>query len=219
MSPIKSLPDVQAVRSARAAELLLHPLRQGILREARAASSAAEIARRLELPAQKVNYHVRTLVDAGLLVPAGERLHRNLVEKRYRATARSYVLLPGVLGPMSAEGTRVADAFSAAHLLQLTSTVQAELGETLAEGQEHDVPVPTLSVDVEVRFRSPDQRAAFAQAVQHALADVVAQFTEPAQEPDGRPAPGRPYRMVLGCYPLARASRGPDSSDPNEEAN
>lgn len=171
------------------------------------------------LPAQKVNYHVRTLVDAGLLVPAGERRRRNLVEKRYRATARSYVLLPRVLGAMSAADTRVADAFSATHLLQLTATLQAELGDALAEGRERDVPVPTLSLDAEVRFHSADQRAAFAQAVQQAFTEAIAQFTEPAVEPDGQPAPGRPYRLVLGCYPLARPSPTPEDSDPSQEAN
>ncbi len=186
------------------------------MREASAASSAAEIARRMGLPAQKVNYHVRTLVDAGLLVPAGERRRRNLVEKLYRATARSYVLLPRVLGPVSAEDARVADAFSAAHLLQLTAALQGELGEALAEGQERDAPVPTLSLDAELRFRSPDQRAAFAEAVQQAVTEVIAGFTEPAMEPDGQPAPGRPYRLVLGCYPLARPSPTQDASDPSD---
>jgi DNA-binding transcriptional ArsR family regulator len=211
--------EIETVATSHAAELLLHPLRQDILREARTASSAAEIARRMGMPAQKVNYHVRTLVDAGLLVPAGERRRRNLVEKRYRATARSYVLLPHVLGPMSAADTRVADAFSAAHLLQLTTTLQAELGDALAEGREHDVPVPTLSLDAEVRFRSPDQRAAFAQAIQRALTEVIAKFTEPTVGPDGQPAPERPYRLVLGCYPLPRPSPTRHESDPPEEAN
>jgi DNA-binding transcriptional ArsR family regulator len=63
---------VEPVEEARRAELLLHPLRQRILSEAREASTAAEIARRVGLPPQKVNYHVRTLAAAGFLHPAGE---------------------------------------------------------------------------------------------------------------------------------------------------
>ena len=114
MTPTTDLPDVDVVRDPHAAQLLLHPLRQRILREARQATSAAEIARHVDLPAQKVNYHVRTLVDAGLLVSAGHRTHRNLVERRYRATARSYVILPEVMGQVGVQGLNPADAFSAA---------------------------------------------------------------------------------------------------------
>ncbi len=63
---------------------------------------AAELARRLALPRQRVNYHVRELERAGFLRPAGRQRKRNWIEQRYVATARSYVLSPEILGPLGA---------------------------------------------------------------------------------------------------------------------
>ena len=208
MTTPKQIADIEAVQHPRAAELLLHPLRQTILREAGEPASAAEIARRMGLPAQKVNYHVRALVDAGLLVPAGERLKRNLVEKRYRATARAYVLSPEVLGEMNPERLSLSDEVSAAHLIRLASSLQSELARAVREGRDGGAPVPTLSLDVELRFESAAQRADFATALQDAVADLVGRFTAPAVDCDGDPADGRPYRLVAGCYPIAEAVPG-----------
>lgn len=199
-----SVAALEPVRDADKAELLLHPLRQRILFEAREARTAAEIARRVGLPAQKVNYHVRTLADAGFLQPAGEGRKRNLVEKRYRASARSYLLLPGVLGEMSPDARVEADRFSAAHLMQLSAVLQSELGTWFA-GDPRPVDVPTLSMEAELRFDSGEQRAAFAQALQKAITRVVGQHTSPARDEDGRTRPGRPFRLVVGCYPVPQA--------------
>ena len=213
----RQIADIEAVEHPRAAELLLHPLRQTILREASEPASAAEIARRVSLPAQKVNYHVRALVDAGLLVPAGERLKRNLVEKRYRATARAYVLSPAVLGEMSPQRLRLSDEVSAAHLIRLASTLQSELARTIREDRSTAGDVPTLSLDVELRFESPAQRGEFATALQDTVADLVERFTAPAVDRLGAPADGRPYRLVVGCYPIGEAGpsepRTPDEAD------
>jgi DNA-binding transcriptional ArsR family regulator len=196
------LRELEAVGRTETAELLLHPLRQRILQEAVDPSSASEIARRIGDTPQKVNYHVRTLVEAGLLVPAGEQRKRNLTEKRYRATARSYVLLPGVLGRVSAETRRVTDELSATHLLQLSAVMQAELGATMDQDRSSGSETPTLALDAELRFESRRQRAAFASALREAVAEVIARYTAPARTDDGRASPGRPYRLVLGCYPV-----------------
>lgn len=205
---------IATVSQPNAAALLLHPLRQRILHEACSPSSAAEIARRLELAPQKVNYHVRALVEGGLLVRAGERLKRNLVEKRYRASARAYVLLPAVLGEIGPERLSLPEEASAAHLLQLASRVQSELSETLRESRSQGGEAPTVSLDVELRLSSPGQRAAFAAALRDAVIELVGRFCDPAVTRDGAPATGRPYRMVVACYPLA-GSDEPGRSRPS----
>jgi hypothetical protein len=108
------------------------------------------------LPPQKVNYHVRTLVDAGFLRPAGEGLKRNLIEKRYRASARSYVLLPQVLGEMGPGALSDADRFSATYLMQLSALLQEELAAWFNPDQGGGDGVPTLSMEAEVRFDSAE---------------------------------------------------------------
>ena len=153
---LAAMSALEPMGEAQRAELLLHPLRQSILCEAREASTTAEIARRGGLPPQKVNYHVRTLVDAGFLRPAGEGLKRNLIEKRYRASARSYVLLPQVLGEMGPGALSDADRFRATYLMQLSALLQEELAAWFNPDQGGGDGVPTLSMEAEVRFDSAE---------------------------------------------------------------
>jgi len=62
----------------------------------------AGLARKLGLPRQRLNYHLRALEDAGLVELVEERRKGNCFERLLRATARSFVISPealGVLGP------------------------------------------------------------------------------------------------------------------------
>ncbi|MFW6079597.1 MAG: winged helix-turn-helix domain-containing protein [Gemmatimonadota bacterium] len=194
---------MELVGERERAELLLHPLRLRILEQARdEAMSASEIARRMGETPQKVNYHVGTLADAGFLRLAEERRRGNLVERRYRATARRYAISPAVLGPLGLETgpLEAGEALSAARLLGLTALVQEELGATLREAAEAEIAeVPTLSIDAEVRFSSAAERAAFADEMREAVLEVVARHTGGGER-------GWPFRLALGCYPLPSSS-------------
>jgi DNA-binding transcriptional ArsR family regulator len=128
MSASTSVPaELESVRDPRRAAVLMHPLRLRILSLARSPASATELAGRLRLPRQKVNYHVRELARARFLRRAGQRRKRNLIERCYRATARAYVLAPDVLGPLAADWRRIEDTMSAQYLIALGSLVQTEL--------------------------------------------------------------------------------------------
>jgi len=52
--------------------------------------TGAKLARLLDIPRQRVHYHLHILEENGLIVLEEERVHRGLLEKVYRATARSY---------------------------------------------------------------------------------------------------------------------------------
>lgn len=184
------------------ASVLLDPLRLRILREARSASSATAIAQRLELPRQRVNYHVRQLAAAGFLEDAGQRRKGNLIEQLWCATASSYLLVPDVLGPLAVDRTQIEDRMSAAYLLALTGQVQSEMAQVETEAAAEGKRVPTLSMSGELRFESAEQRSRFARALRAAVAQVVEDFASPFRTEDGGAAPGRPYRLVLGCYPV-----------------
>ena len=198
----KTPSDLESVSNAQRAGVLLHPLRLEILSRARTARSATEIAAELDLPRQKVNYHVRELARAKFLRKAGRRRKRNLYEQRYVATARSYVLSPELLGPVEADRRRIEDRLSAAFLLALSAQVQGELGRAATEATEQGKRLSTLSIDSEIRFETAEQREGFAVALRDAISRVIADHTSPAERPDGSPGPGRPYRLVLGCYPI-----------------
>jgi hypothetical protein len=190
----------------RASALLAHPLRPRIVALARDPASATELAARLRLPRQRVNYHVRQLARTGFLRRAGQVRKRNLIEQRYVATARAYVLAPDVLGPLAATGLRPEDAFSAVRLVGLAAEVQADVSHALAGSAARGQRLATLSIAADIRFESAQQRIAFTEALQSAVADAIARHTAATVTPAGARGPGRPFRLVLGCYPARKRS-------------
>jgi DNA-binding transcriptional ArsR family regulator len=207
-------PDLEAVAEPRRAGVLLRPLRVKILGLAREPASATELARRLRLPRQRVNYHVRELARAGFLRRAGRRRRRNMIEQRYQASARAYVLDPALLGPVGAGTGTVGDALSAAALLALASRAQSEVARGMREAAAQRRRLATLSIEASVRFEGAAQRERFARALHEAVTEVVARHTSPFRRPEGGLGPGRPYRLFLGCYPIPP---GPDVARAPEE--
>src|SRR5208282_6526139 len=136
------------------ASALLHPLRLRILDALREPDSAAGLARRLRLPRQKINYHVRELARAHFLERAGRRRRRNMTEQRYVARARGYVLSPELLGVLQADCSRVEDVFSASYLLALSAQLQSELGRAAQEAEAQGKRLATMSLISELRFES-----------------------------------------------------------------
>ena len=192
-----------AVATPQGARALLHPLRARLLSLALEPSSATELARRLALPRQRVNYHVRELERAGLLRTAGRRRRRNLIEQRYVATARSYVLAPGLLGPLAPDWRSIEDTASPDYLLALAEQVRSDVTRASEEAAAAEERLSTMSVKAQFRFATPGQRTRFAEEVRRALVEVIARHTSPDTREDGRPGRGRPYRLVLACYPVA----------------
>src|SRR5262249_60329971 len=86
----------------------------------------------------------------------GARTDRLLV-----ATASSYIVSPGVLGPVAADPGRGADRLSASYLIALAARIVREVGNLLRKARETGKRLPTLSLDTEIRFRSAADRAAF----------------------------------------------------------
>ena len=194
-------PELVTVDDPRQAGLLLHPLRSRLLALAREPASSSELARRLGLPRQRVNYHVRALEAAGFLKPAGRQRKRNMIEQRYVATARSFVLSPVVLGPVGADWRDIADPASADYLLALTEQVRGDVARVREEAAADGKRVSTLSLKSQFRFETPGQREEFARAVREAIVGVIARHTSPNRLDNGRPGRGRPFRLVLACYP------------------
>jgi DNA-binding transcriptional ArsR family regulator len=195
-------PSWDFVSDVPRAAALLHPLRLRILEALREPDSAAGLARRLRLPRQRVNYHVRELARAHFLERAGQRRRRNMIERRYRTSAQGYILSPELLGRLGLPRERAEDVLSASYLLGLLALGQSELGRAAREAESQNKRLATLSLSSEFRFESAEQRARFAKHLRHAVVDVVACHASPALRDDGSPGSGRPYRLLLGCYPI-----------------
>jgi hypothetical protein len=201
MSAAPALAELETITDRRRAAAVMHPLRPRILHLAATPSSATELAGQLRLPRQVVNYHVRELARARFLKRAGQRKKRNLIEQRWVATARAYVFAPDVLGPAAPDWRRIQDAMSAEYLAALAAQVQSDLGAITAQAAAAGKRLSTLSLHSELRFENAEQRARFADALHAAVLDVIARHAAPASKPDGTPGSGRPYRLMLGCYP------------------
>jgi DNA-binding transcriptional ArsR family regulator len=190
---------------AQAAILLHHPLRLKILAALLEPDSATGVARRMDLPRQTVNYHVRELARAGLLARAGRRRRRHLFEQCYVATARGYILSPDLLGKLAGDPAQVPDTFSAKYLLGLASKLQSELARSAELAAAAGKRLATLSINTELRFTSPEQRAAFTQELQRVIFEAAGRHSSPFAKADGSAAEGRPFRLVVGCYPIPPA--------------
>jgi DNA-binding transcriptional ArsR family regulator len=184
------------------ASALLHPLRLRILDALREPDSASGLARRFRMPRQKMNYHVRELARTHFLERAGQRRRRNMIERRYRTVAQGYVLSPELLGRMGLPQAHAEDVFSAAYLLGIMAVAQAELAQASREAAAQRKRLRTLSVSAELRFESAEQRAKFAAELRRSVIEVIGRHASPHTMADGSAGAGRPYRLIIGCYPL-----------------
>jgi biotin operon repressor len=194
--------DDVAVADLGKAAVALKPLRVRILAAARQPASAATIAATLGLSRQAVNYHVRALARAGFLRRAGRARKRGLVEQRYVVSARAFLVAPDALGALDAPSDRV-DRFSIAYVLTLAARIQQEAVRAWRGARQQGTRVPVLALDSEIRFESPQQRAAFAAALSEAVTRVIAEHSAPPPLTATRDAAAsRRYRLALACYPL-----------------
>jgi DNA-binding transcriptional ArsR family regulator len=188
--------DVEVIDDPAAATVALEPVRSRLLAELARPASAATLATRVGLTRQKVNYHLRALEAHGLVEVAGKRKWGGLTERLLVATAASYVVSPGALGPVAADPGREADRLSASYLIALAARIVREVGKLLRRAREVGKRLPTLSIDTEVRFRSAAERAAFSEELTNAVTTLVSRYHD-ASAPGGRS-----HRLVVVAHPL-----------------
>jgi DNA-binding transcriptional ArsR family regulator len=171
---------------------LAHPLRVAILDALRSPGSAAGAARALGETRQKVNHHVKALLDAGLLRPEGERRNGNFVEQLYQSVAGSFMVSPR----LACGGDRRVDALRSQvpleHLTELGERVQRDaiglLDRAAFDGEE----IPSLSVEASVHFPDEASRAAFMEEYLGLIKPLLRKHG--AREGDA-------FRVVTAVYP------------------
>jgi len=198
--------DIQVIDDPAAATVALEPVRSRLLSELVVPASAATLAKRVGLARQKVNYHLHTLEEHGLVRLAQERRWGGLTERLLVATAASYVVSPSALGPVAVDPNREADRLSASYLIALGARVVREVGDLVRRATQADKRLATLAVDTEVRFRSAPDRAAFSTELTEAVARLVSKYH------DGSAPGGRAHRLVVMAHPLPRESEPKEPS-------
>ncbi|HZN14185.1 MAG TPA: helix-turn-helix domain-containing protein [Acidimicrobiales bacterium] len=184
---------VEVLDDADQVGALAHPTRVAVLHALRAPNSASGVARLLDMKRQAVNYHVKALLDAGLVRLVEERRSGNFVEQVYQAVAGSFLVSPR----LAWSGDRRADALRSQlpleHLVTLGESVQRDAVELLDRAAFDGEQVACASLDASVRFADEDVRAAFVEEYLAALKPLLKKY-------GGRR--GARYRVAIAVYPI-----------------
>ncbi len=179
----------------------LPDLRRRLLDRLQQPASAAELARELGLPRQKLNYHLRVLEGQHLLELVELRPRRGFTERVLRTVAGALVVDPGVLGD-TAPGDGDGDRHAADHLVRAASATVRDVGRMAARADAAGRRLLTFTLEADVRIAAPVAVHEFTDALARALAGVVADFDSVG---------GRPFRLLVAGHPTPRTDE--DAAD------
>ena len=120
-----------------------------------------------------------------------------ITERVLRATAAAYVVSPAALGESAADPDEAPDRLSARYLIALAGRVVREVGGLSHRAAAAGKRLPTLAIDTEIRFRSAEDRAAFADELTAAVIDLAARYHHDD---------GRPHRLIVAAHPRPEES-------------
>jgi DNA-binding transcriptional ArsR family regulator len=193
---VAGVQELSVIDDPAAASASLDPVRLRLLAELVEPGSATSLAAKVGLSRQKVNYHLRTLEQHGLVELVELRRRGNMTERVMQATASSYVISPGALGGAAPDPARAPDRLSARWLVAVAARTVREVGDMLAGATRAGKRLATFTVDAQVRFASATDRAAFADELATAVTELVGKYH------DDRAPRGRTHRVVLAIHPL-----------------
>ena len=131
---------------------LTHPVRIAALGALRTPDSAAGVARAIGQSRQLVNYHLKELERAGLIVPAGERRKGNFVEQLFRAVASTFVVSPRLVWGGADRERALRDQASLEHLVVLGERLQRDTTVLLDRAAFDGEEIASATVEGEIRF-------------------------------------------------------------------
>lgn len=202
--------DLEVIDEPLTAIAALDPVRAAILTALAEPGSATTVAATLGLPRQRVNYHLHTLEEHGLVRMVETRPRRGLTERVMIATARGYVVSPAALGANAADPARV-DRLSSRYLVALAGRLVREVAALARAADRAGRPLATLAIDTDIRFRSAAERARFTAELAGTIAELASRYHD--EEAPG----GRWHRLVVAAHP--RPATDTTVSPTTEEAS
>lgn len=203
---------MKLVNNPAQARAMLAPLRRRIIEELSEPDSASGLARRLNLPRQQINYHLRELESQGLLEFVEERRKGNCVERIVRASAQSYLIDPSVLGNLAADPEKISDKLSSTYLIALAAKAIRDLAILRERADDAGKKLATFSLLTEIRFGSAEHQAAFTRELTQAVARLTAKYH------DENATRGRRFRFFTGAYPAIAKQKRSQPSQPKGAA-
>ena len=175
-----------------AAHLALAPIRRRILAALVKPASAAGLAEQLEMPRQKIGYHLKALEDAGLVRLASERKKRGFTERLFVA-AENYVLDPALLqAPADPDAVEAQDRHAVGHLINTASAMVRDVARMREAAEAEGARLLTLTVEADLTFARPADFDAFSHDVAEAVTALARQYSAPE---------GRRYRLTAAAHP------------------
>jgi DNA-binding transcriptional ArsR family regulator len=171
---------------------LAHPLRVAILDALREPNSASGVARTIAETRQKTNYHVKALLDAGLLKPVGERRRGNFVEQLYQSVAPTFLVAPAIAWSDDRRAAALRAQLPLEHLVRVGERLQRDAIGLLDRAAFDGDDIPAAAVEAEVRFADEDARAAFLEEYLAAIKPLLKKYGSRR---------GDQYRVALAVYP------------------
>jgi DNA-binding transcriptional ArsR family regulator len=179
----------------------MRPMRGRMLEALAEPGSAASLARKLEVPRQKVNYHLRELEKQGLVELVEEKRRGNCIERIVRATAKSYVVSAEALATLAADPDAARDRFSSRYLVAAAARTIRELAVLREKAEKAGKSLPSLTLQADVRFASAADRNAFSEELANAVARLVEKYHD--EDAEG----GRRFRLLVGVHPALASPR------------
>jgi DNA-binding transcriptional ArsR family regulator len=201
-APAGSAAAGSAAAPSAAGSAVLRSLRFRLLERLAAPASAAALARTMGESRQNVAYHLRTLEREGLVELVEERQRGNCRERIVRATARAYLVGAQALGALAGSPHALPDRLSSGYLVAVAAQAVREVAVLRQEAQAAGKPLATLTLQTDVRFATSGDRAAFAEELASAVAELAARYHRPSA------ASGRTFRVLVGAYPAPPPDKG-----------
>ncbi|MBD3402680.1 helix-turn-helix domain-containing protein [candidate division GN15 bacterium] len=186
--------SLEIVEEPTRAATLLEPNRLRLIRELGDGASATELARRLHMPRQRVNYHLRQLEEAGLITLTETRQKGNCTERILRPSAERFVISPAALGEVGADLPPSRERFSWSYLVSVAARAIRDLAILRRRADKAGKKVATLTLETEITLSSATAQRQFAEELSEAFARIAARYNRPTA------TFGRKFRVFAGSY-------------------
>lgn len=180
------------LQDPRQISALAHPVRARVLDALASPNTAAGLARELGRSRQNVGYHLKALERLGLVERTGERRKGNFVEQLYVSAARHFSVSPRFTADPAGLEALFRDQVSLARVADLGERLQRDATALIATASSQGEPVPSATVEAEVRFPDAEARAAFMAEYVETVSTLLAKHGA---------TDGERFRIALAAYP------------------
>ncbi|HMG33470.1 MAG TPA: helix-turn-helix domain-containing protein [Blastocatellia bacterium] len=188
--------NVDVIADPARVAAVLSPIRRRLLQHLTQPDSASGLARKLGIPRQKINYHIRELERAGFIELFEQRQQRGCIERLVKVTARAYLISEDFLGQLAADPDQIRDSFSSAYLVAAAGRVLRDVATLRTRARNVDQKLATLGMEVEIAFSSPAEFNSFSEELATEIARLSASYNKSAAQNSRR------FKLFVAAHPV-----------------